>query len=407
MDFLKQCFETLVPAQDGRAIITPLEFVVCLVFCYLGDAKTFSLEAIRRQMKHQLDKEIKRSSFWGRLASARLKRYLRAIVAQLITQLSGSTLVSNTLLKALKVKGIGAVDSSTITLRDQAKNSFPGTGSDAGIKWHACFNLLTGTLEWYQLTASRTHDRKCFPPVEWLAQRLVIFDLGYWDYGLLLTIEKAKGFFLSRLKSNAVVTIQAVVSGLSKRCVGQSLLSVDLSGKRGQLIEVLIEKVYRGETLRCRALGFWNPVEKTYHWYLTNLAVAAHIIYPLYRLRWQIELIFKACKNSLNANQITSADKNIIESLLLASLAAQLSTYTILEQSIEHLDTQQQQSISFQRLAQVAVILRQEFILFLLNTSTRYKTRLIEKIILFSNEIYDPNYRRRSSSLGRIIGLLT
>ena len=157
----------------------------------------------------------------------------------------------------------------------------------------------------------------------------------------------AKGFFLSRLKSNAVVMIQAVISGLSKRCVGQSLLSVDLSRKRGQVIEVLIEKVYRGQTLRCRALGFWNPAEKTYHWYLTNLAVAAHIIYPLYRLRWQIELIFKACKNSLNANQITSAEENIIESLLLASLAAHLSTYTILEQSIEHLDSQQQQSISF------------------------------------------------------------
>ncbi len=129
-------------------------------------------------------------------------------------------------------------------------------------------------------------------------------------------------------------------------------------------------------------------------------------IVQAHTLRWLVELIFKACKNSLNANQISSADKNIIESLLLASLAAQLSTYTILEQSIEYLDSQQQQSISFQRLAQVAVILRQEFILFLLNTSTRYKTRLIEKIILFSNEIYDPNYRRRSSSLGRIIGLL-
>ncbi len=54
------------------------------------------------------------------------------------------------------------------------------------------------------------------------------------------------------------------------------------------------------------SVGFWNPSEKCYHWYITNLKVAAHLIYPLYRLRWQIELIFKACKQSLNVNRLTS-----------------------------------------------------------------------------------------------------
>ncbi len=69
---------------------------------------------------------------------------------------------------------------------------------------------------------------------------------------------------------------------------------------------MLAEKVHNGETLACRVIGFWNPSEKCYHWYMTNLKVYAYVIYPLYRIRWQIELIFKACKNSLNANQITS-----------------------------------------------------------------------------------------------------
>jgi len=36
----------------------------------------------------------------------------------------------------------------------------------------------------------------------------------------------------------------------------------------------------------------------------------------------QIELIFKACKQSLNANRLTSNNTNIIENLLLASIAA-------------------------------------------------------------------------------------
>jgi siroheme synthase (precorrin-2 oxidase/ferrochelatase) len=52
------------------------------VFCYLGDSKTFALEAIRRFMKAALDKEISRSAFWERLAGDRLKNQLRRVVAE-------------------------------------------------------------------------------------------------------------------------------------------------------------------------------------------------------------------------------------------------------------------------------------------------------------------------------------
>jgi hypothetical protein len=37
LDVLKQCFEKIIPSQDARTTINPMEFVVCLVFCYLGD----------------------------------------------------------------------------------------------------------------------------------------------------------------------------------------------------------------------------------------------------------------------------------------------------------------------------------------------------------------------------------
>ncbi len=34
LDVLKQCFEKIIPSQDARTTINPMEFVVCLVFCY-------------------------------------------------------------------------------------------------------------------------------------------------------------------------------------------------------------------------------------------------------------------------------------------------------------------------------------------------------------------------------------
>jgi hypothetical protein len=282
---LKQCFEKIVPTKDSRTTINPLEFIVSLVFCYLGDSKTFSLEAIRRSMMSYLNRSMSRSAFWERLAGNRLKKYLRLVVAELMSQLTGSVVRGSDLLEQLGVTAVWLMDTSSITLCDKAEDNFPGTRTAAGIKWHGSFDLLTGLLTWFTLTPSSTHDRKCFPPLEMLTGKLVIFDLGYWDYGLLYAIENVKGFFLCRVKSNAVIYITEVVQGLSNAVIGQSLLSLNWSRKRGHIIEVLIEKVHQGNTLRCRAIGFWNPIEKGYHWYLTNLTVAACLIYPLYRLR--------------------------------------------------------------------------------------------------------------------------
>ncbi len=111
LEVLKQCFGKIVPEKDARAKISPLEFVVCFIFCYLGDSKTFSLEAIRRPMKAQLNQDISRSAFWERLSRERLKNFLRDIVAELMIQLAGPALIGTHILHQLGVTGILLVDS--------------------------------------------------------------------------------------------------------------------------------------------------------------------------------------------------------------------------------------------------------------------------------------------------------
>ncbi len=123
-------------------------------------------------------------------------------------------------------------------------------------------------------------------------------------------------------------------------------------------------------------------------------------------MAYGLELIFKACKNSLNANQITSNDKNIIESLLLASIAAHLSSHTLFNIATDDLNEEQQLASSFQRISQVAVNLASDFISFLLNSSKHYFHNLLEKIKLFSNEIFDPNYKHRETTIMRLNRLL-
>lgn len=376
---LKQILSSLLPNKDGRSSVSPLDFVIHLIFCYSGDSKTSSLESIRREMKSRLDLNLSKSAFWERLSRNRLKHFLKQVVSHLMSQLATTTLQSVDVLTGLGVSQILLVDSCTISLWDGAKTSYPGTLTKAGIKWHACFDLLSGVLYWFELTPSSTHDSQCFPEIEKLKGKLLIFDLGYWDFGLLLALEKAKAFFLSRLKSNVVIQVHEVISGISKSQVGQSLKALRFKGTPNAIVEIKGKKTYKGTLLIYRVIGFWNPSEKQYHWYITNLSVPAQVIYPLYRLRWQIELIFKSCKQSLNTNRLTTNNSNIIESLLMASIAAHLISTSISQVALEALNQEVHDAISTQRLAKIAAILAKEFALFFTrdkkNTSENWSKR--------------------------------
>lgn len=404
---LTKSFSSVVPKSDKRVNIPHLQFVVFIVFHFLGDAKQSSLAGIRRFMMAETKTYISRGAFWERLAGNRFRKIMESLVAQLMSNTIGLALATSDILHLLKVTGVFLVDSSSIKLSDEARNKFPGTGSKAGIKWHACFDLFTGQLKWFKLTASKVHDRKCFPDFELIKGKLIIFDLGYFDYGLIFELMEAGAFFLCRLKSNSVVTVQAVVSGLSQSCVGQSLLSsCNLNQYRGNILEATINKESGKNILSCRAIGFWNPDEKHYHWYLTNLSISAEIIYCLYRLRWQIELIFKSCKNSLNADAIPSADSNIIESLLLASIAAHLSSQSIHEIALNSLAQEKGLAVSFQRTAYVFSVLKSNFINCILNP-IRENIEITTQCIRFMiSELYDPNYRKRETSKAEIYRML-
>lgn len=412
IDQLTESFSSVVPKTDGRVKISHLQFVVYIVFHFFGDNKQSSLEGMRRMVMEKTAITISKGAFWERLAGDRFKAILLSLVETLMANSIGMALSTTQMLQSLKVTGILLFDSSTITLNDAAKKHFPGTGNKSGIKWHLCFNLFSGKQEWFELSESRKHDSNYFPPFELLKSKLIIFDLGYFDYQLLIDLIAAEVFFLCRLKSNSVVFIKEIVIGLTEKAIGKSLLSAcNFNECQGNILEAIVQTTTKNNTtLACRAIGFWNENEKRYHWYLSNLFVSAKIIYPLYRLRWQIELLFKACKNSLNANTITSANPNIIQTLLLTSIAAHLSSQSIYEIAVDALSQETSQekflAITFQRIAFVFVTLKDKFINCILNPIQHNIETLVKSIHHMKNELYDPNYRKRETSKARLYRLL-
>lgn len=407
LEIMEECFKEL-PQSDTRANIGPKIFITSLILTFLRDRGQQTIASLRRNVIKETKTTISRSSFWERLATKRLLKLLNLLVTLLMQRMiiSQST-ITEAILTHLGVTGILLLDSVSTSLPTNAKDKFPGSRKNvapAVIKWHLCIDLLSGLVNWFALTPGKTHDRKKVPLIETIKGKLIIYDLGYYDYGLMYVISQV-AYFLSRVKSNADIKIIKVITGIPKKYIGHKLSSLKHS-KPKKIIEVLGEVVCSdGLLFQARVVGFWNPIDKAYHYYITNLKVAAILIYPLYRLRWQIELIFKASKTSFALKDMPSSNENIIQSMVLLTITASLIAYPLAKSEMTNLEDEKQMHFSYQRAATFLIQISGELIDFILNRCRKTVEALQDVIKLFVNELFDPNYKNRESSLRRVMRL--
>jgi hypothetical protein len=130
----------------------------------------------------------------------------------------------------------------------------------------------------------------------------------------------------------------------------------------------------------------------------------AEWIYPIYRLRWQIELFFKSIKSVLNADQITSGNENIALAIAYSSILSSLiASSIIIEEALvfAHIELK---SITAQRL----------IIVFSLVAHNLAQCLILKQIpnIFLKNKIHSlldllicPNRKHRPTSLEVVVGL--
>ena len=132
-------------------------------------------------------------------------------------------------------------------------------------------------------------------------------------------------------------------------------------------------------------------------------------MYPLYRLRWTLERVFKSSKRSCSFNldkRMTSNNATIIESLVLSSLIASFSASVVMQLGSQHLSSQQALAISCQRVAHIVVQLATDFIRYIARSTRGAAKRLADKIQLFAPEMFEKNHQHRPPSLIRVHALL-
>lgn len=231
-----------------------------------------------------------------------------------------------------------AWDSTMVQVADNLRSVFKGTKAKAALKVVLAISVFGRLPLLAQLIAGHRHDQLVFPPLDaFRTGTLWLFDKGFVAYDRLRDIDAAGQFFLCpmRLNGNAVVQRLRLAPLRARRTVNAASNEVRLRdllpaakkiGRNWDLDVVISPKTSARSrrAVRVRLVIVPGP-DGEQRPYLTNLPAvrwSPAFLREAYRLRWQIELVFKELKQDLNLGAMPSKDRHAVLVFAWASLIA-------------------------------------------------------------------------------------
>lgn len=270
--------------------------------------------------KHQ-QISLSYSSFRDRF-SPQLLHLLGLIKAYLLTQLP----------KTPQHKAFGellVIDSTIFSLFQSLKSRYSSTSKRlASAKMHLVYSVSQCTAKQVKISGARCADNKAFKKIgNWVDGRLLLMDKGYQEYGLWRRIDEKQGFFFAalRVNGNPLIILEDGKVSLKEYLKTANEKVFDFEAELNHR-----KRAYRGKRskaiLKCRMIGIRRD-DGSYWVYVTNLSheqLKAADARQLYRLRWQVELFFKALKQYAGLSSIKSGNETIVKILIELTMIAAL-----------------------------------------------------------------------------------
>lgn len=236
---------------------------------------------------------------------------------------------------AKHVADIVVVDGSVIRVDDSLRSVFKGTGKKgrsagaAMLKIILSISAFGGVPLAAQLAAGAEYDSNFFPKLDLFAPKtLFLFDKGFFVHSRLRAIHHAGHHFLCAMKRSgnplviaAVTAPRRVRDALDRQPRGiplRELLPKTATITSNWDLDVIVDG------LRCRLVivPARDRKQRPYYTTLERATFLPRAIAETYRLRWQIELVFKELKQHLNLTSVPTKDPFAAQVLVWASLIA-------------------------------------------------------------------------------------
>jgi IS4 transposase len=315
-----------------RRKVVPMALFWTIVLGF-GAGRERTLAGLRRVYQKSTGTMLVPSAFYDRF-TASLVRFFRAVVRELLDKAHAGSRLQGVL---ASFRDVVLTDATVVKLHDLLEKAFPACRTNhtrAAAKLHVVMSVTGKGPRTVKVTSGRRHDGPVFRVGQWVRDRLLVFDLGYFRYQLFDCIDRNGGYFISRLKENAnphIVNALRQWRGRSVPLVGRRLREVAGRLKR-EVLDVEVEVSFRrrvyagrrsGKRRRLRLVGVRDSNTGRYHFYLTNISperLSAEEVARTYACRWQIELLFKEMKSAYRLGELPSSKRVIVETLLLATV---------------------------------------------------------------------------------------
>ena len=163
------------------------------------------------------------------------------------------------------------------------------------------------------ITEGKKHEVCVARQMRFAPGTILVFDRGYTDYEWFASLIQQAVYFVTRLKENAdygVVENLAVPQG---------------RGVRREQVIFFYKLAKAGIDAYFRRIEFYDEENDRVLVFLTShMGLAATTIAAVYKERWQIELFFRALKQSLRVKTFVGTSANALKTQLWTALIAML-----------------------------------------------------------------------------------
>jgi len=310
---------------------TPYRLMLALVEAF-ASGRLDSIADIHRTFNALCNRQMRYKPFHNQLRKPGFPKFVHRMLSRLLNELACDVLRFSPESPFARFEHIRMQDGTSFALKPALAETFAGrftAVSPAAVELHVDLDLMSERVNRVELSADKEAERPFLPSPEAVRGDLLLADRGYFGKPYLQSLDRAGGFFIVRGKAdmNPLIRrafgpdgcelkwfrnqrLQAVKTRLSKYQSLDLTVCFD-SGKAPFETRLVVHPNLRGDD--------------TPRYLVTNLdrdAFSPEQISDGYRLRWQIELLFKEWKSHANLHAFDTANPQIAEGLIWASLCA-------------------------------------------------------------------------------------
>ena len=310
------------------------------------DQKQLSLNDLSGQVRNKFQIEISKQGLDQRF-SQRSVDFVKQVMEKLLVKLISEQAVSGLLkdFNSVRIK-----DSTCFQLPADMAQKYPGSGGNASkamLRIQFEFDYKTGKIYDLSLHPFNHQDQSNATATvgNIQARDLIIRDLGYININVLSQIISRKAFFLNRLNTAKIyelkdgsyqeINLVKIKRHMDQRNLPYQEKTVYLGEEKRVKTRLIIErmpdnqvkerlrKAEKEARKKKRTLSKEYKVRAALNLFITNLdseKLPIDQVRSLYRLRWQIELVFKVWKSVGQIHQVKKMKGERLETILYAKL---------------------------------------------------------------------------------------